>query len=98
MNLILVIILVASMNSANNIRTMGGFVTEVNSEYVCITTEDENEWIIDNDSQWNMGDIVIVIFDTMDTDSIYDDEIVHVVATGGNWLGSIPSLAIRNKI
>ena len=39
-------------------------------------------WSFDSDLAWEIGDEMTVIFDTVNTDTIYDDKIVSV-----NWLG-----------
>lgn len=74
-------------NSTPNIRYDVGVVTdcfyfEATNDYnvTFVTPSDGNEWIIENFSG-NVGDTIIVEFDTMNTpDDIYDDSITGVIS------------------
>ena len=39
-------------------------------------------WSFDSDLAWEIGDEITVIFDTVNTDTIYDDKIISV-----DWIG-----------
>jgi len=62
----------------SQIEVMQGVIAESGlSEYTYVDTEDGNGWAIDN-SDFETGEHVIIVFDNMGTDDIFDDEIIQV--------------------
>lgn len=76
------------LSTAQNTRVMNGYYCD----YMCITTEDGNYWLLDADYKGNNnpyikadkeavfddGEAVQVVFDTKGTESVLDDEIIKV--------------------
>ena len=75
---IITICLLACKPHTDNIRTINGIITEVTGEYIYIDTEDGNGWAAEYESGYNIGDRVIITFDNMGTDCIYDDELISI--------------------
>ena len=63
-----------------------GIVVEINEEENLVFVEDfnGNVWAFEGIEDWFIGDICAMIMDDMDTETIYDDEIVMVRCCG--WL------------
>lgn len=66
-----------------NIQTLQGVISESNSpDYIFIDTIDGNGWAVGSDVNCNtdlkVGDNVIIVFDNVGTDDIYDDEIILI--------------------
>ena len=63
-----------------------GIVVEINEEENLVFVEDFNGdvWVFEGIEDWFIGDICAMIMDDMDTETIYDDEIVMVRCCG--WL------------
>lgn len=64
----------------SQIEVLQGVISESNSaEYTCIDTIDGKGWAIYYDSDFEIGDQVVVVFDNMGTNDISDDEIIQVI-------------------
>lgn len=61
-----------------------GVITEIDEEQdlVYITSLDGNVWIYEGIEDLMVGDILAVIFDTMGTEYIYDDQIIQIKYCG----------------
>ena len=57
-----------------------GLVTAIDEEQdlVYITTIDGNVWMYEGIEDLMVGDILAIIFDTMGTDVIFDDQIIQI--------------------
>ena len=56
-----------------------GIVTSVNydTDTVIVTTAEGNEWAFYEVEDWQVGDVCAMVMDSMDTESIYDDQILE---------------------
>lgn len=56
-----------------------GIVTSVNydTDTVIVTTAEGNEWTFYETEDWQVGDICAMVMDSMDTETIYDDQILE---------------------
>lgn len=63
--------------SDNTYRKTSGFISNCNANTLEITTDDGNIWLMTGISV-NPGTTVCVVFDTMGTGDITDDEIVEL--------------------
>ena len=52
-------------------------VEEVTADCVVLVDNDGEAWVFEGDG-YEVGQLVIVVFDDMGTDDIYDDEIVEI--------------------
>ena len=68
-----------ALESSVEHREIAGIVEEVNLATGCITLVDAHgeAWVFEGDG-YEVGQLVIVVFDDMGTDDIYDDEIVEI--------------------
>lgn len=62
----------------DNIQTISGIVSSIDSEYIYIDTEDGNGWAIYYEDGYSTGDNITITFNTLGTDGIYDDEIISI--------------------
>lgn len=65
-------------------REIAAFVDEVNPSTNCTTLVDANgeAWLWDG-TEFEEGQPVIIVFNTMGTDEIYDDEITQIIFEKG---------------
>lgn len=58
-----------------------GIIFQIDEEENLITFIDlsDNLWAFEENQKWNIGDIIIVVFDSMETESIFDDRIISIV-------------------
>lgn len=77
----LLILLILILNlSQTNIRAIDGVVYDIDGDLIIVDTSDENCWDFQaTDADLNIGDSVIVIFDTLGDDDMYNDEIISIV-------------------
>mgnify|MGYP004551419105 CR=1 FL=1 len=56
-----------------------GIVTSVNydTDTVIVTTAEGNEWAFYEAEDWSVGDVCAMVMDSMDTETIYDDQILE---------------------
>ena len=61
-----------------------GIVTSVNydTDTVIVTTAEGNEWAFYETEDWQVGDICAMVMDSMDTETIYDDQILECKYAG----------------
>ena len=63
--------------SDNTLRESSGFISDCSNDTLEITTDDGNTWLITK-TNVEPGTAVRVVFDTMGTGDITDDEIVEL--------------------
>ena len=77
--LLLLLILILNL-SQTNIRAIDGVVYDIDGDLIIVDTSDENCWDFQtSNAALNIGDSVIVIFDTLGDDDMYNDEIISIV-------------------
>lgn len=69
-----------SYAETSNLYAKSGRIVELDEEHDIVTFVDCNGflWCFYGVEDWNVGDWCAVIFDTMGTDTIFDDEIISV--------------------
>lgn len=76
----LLFVMVASgTNAKASNRLINGVVSSVDAEYIYVSTNDGNGWVLDYENDFEIGNELTIVFDDMETESIYDDEIISVV-------------------
>lgn len=70
---------VAESETENPTYPLAGIITSVNynTDTVIVTTAEGNEWAFYEPEDWQVGDICAMVMDSMDTESIYDDQILE---------------------
>lgn len=75
----LLFVMIASGTNANaSSRSINGVVSGIDAEYVYISTNDGNGWVIDYENGFEIGNELTIVFSDMETESIYDDEIIFI--------------------
>jgi hypothetical protein len=77
--IIIILMLQGFTGNTDTLQTIDGTITAADTEYTYIDTADGNGWVIDYNSRLQPNDEITIVFDTLGTESIYDDEIVAVV-------------------
>ena len=72
------LILFSASACSSHENTLKGTVTAINQDYINISTEDGNGWIIDYKNGYTIDQNIIITFDDMGTSEIYDDEIINI--------------------
>ena len=63
-----------------NARITKGIIQSVENDIVTIETTDGNVWLLESAEDTYKNTIeCIIVFDTMETNSIYDDTIINVI-------------------
>lgn len=72
------IALLTAVNACADVYPAVGVVTDLDYENDLVIFEDCNQdlWVIEGIEDWFIGDIGALLMDDMETESIYDDEIV----------------------
>lgn len=72
------------VHAENAIYPDVGVITEIDEEQdlVYITSLDGNMWVYEGIEDLMIGDILAIIFDTMGTKCIYDDQIIQIKYCG----------------
>lgn len=77
--LAIILLLVAlTATSKNPIRIATCTVTGQTDTVYTVVDKTGEVWAFDNDTHYAIGQKVMVVFNTMKTTSIYDDEIIYV--------------------
>ena len=72
------IALLTAVNACADIYPAVGVVFDLDYENDLVVFEDFNQnlWVVEGIEDWDFGDIGALLMDDMETESIYDDEIV----------------------
>ena len=68
-------------HAETRLYTKIGIIFQIDEEENLITFIDfsDNLWAFKENQEWNIGDIIIVVFDSMGTENIFDDRIISVI-------------------
>ena len=79
-----IIALLTTVSACADMYPAVGVVFDIDYENNLVIFEDytQNLWAIEGIEDWEIGDIGALLMDDMDTESIYDDEIVFVRYAG----------------
>ena len=76
--LAMVTIWLSSRNAIKHEYPLSGIVQEIENDTVIVMDGAGNEWSFNGAEDWEIGDIAAILMKDMNTQEIYDDQIVSV--------------------